>query len=153
MTGLRDFSLDRLNDMANGRMTLDGLLDVDSEGALEIIENIACASTYYSLAANLPNLGQIDNLPRLAIVETPATVDGTGIHPVHMGSLPEPIAELCRREITSARLCVEAAIEGNYDKALQCLLLDPIITDMDVARQILDDYLSAYQEHLPQFWD
>ena len=37
-------------------------------------------------------------------------------------------------------------------KALQSLLLDPVITDMDVARQILDDYLVTYREYLPQFW-
>jgi hypothetical protein len=30
--------------------------------------------------------------------------------------------------------------------------LDPVITDLDVARQILDDYLETYREHLPQFW-
>jgi alpha-galactosidase/6-phospho-beta-glucosidase family protein len=36
--------------------------------------------------------------------------------------------------------------------ALQALLLDPVITDMDVAKQILDDYLNAYKKFLPQFW-
>jgi hypothetical protein len=35
---------------------------------------------------------------------------------------------------------------------LQCLLLDPVITDLDVAQQIIDDYLRTYREHLPQFW-
>ena len=59
MAGLRDFSLDRLNEMANGNMTIEGLLDADSEGALEMIENIACAGNHYHLAANLPNVGQI----------------------------------------------------------------------------------------------
>ncbi len=37
--------------------------------------------------------------------------------------------------------------------ALQALLLDPVIRDLDVAKQILDEYLIAYQEHLPTFWD
>ncbi len=151
MAGLRDFSLDRLNDMADGNLTIDGLLETDSEGALEMIENIACAGSHYHLAANLPNVGQIANLPYGAAVETPVHVNGAGIHPVHVGPLPEPIAELCRRELTVAQLCVDAAVEGSYEKALQCLLLDPVITDMDVARSILDDYLQTYREHLPQF--
>jgi alpha-galactosidase/6-phospho-beta-glucosidase family protein len=43
-------------------------------------------------------------------------------------------------------------VNGDRQVALQCLLLDPVITDMDVARQILDDYLVTYREHLPQFW-
>jgi hypothetical protein len=39
------------------------LLDTDSEGALEMIENVAGGTTHYHLAANLPNVGQISNLP------------------------------------------------------------------------------------------
>ncbi len=152
MAGVRDFSLDRLNEMANGGMTVESLLETDSEGALEMIENIACGGKHYHLAANLPNEGQIANLPHGAIVETPVMVDGAGIHPVHTGALPEPVAELCRREITTAQLGVDAAVEGSYQKALQCLLLDPVIRDMNTAKQILDDYLKTYKEHLPQFW-
>ena len=92
MAGLRDFSLNRLNEMGDGGMTVDSLLDTDSEGALEMIENIAYAGNHYHLAANLPNMGQISNLPLGAAVETPVHVDGAGIHPVHVGALPEPVA-------------------------------------------------------------
>ena len=152
MAGLRDFSLDRLNEIANGSMSIDGLLDADSEGALEMIENITCAGNHYHLAANLPNVGQIANLPYGAIVETPVMVDGAGIHPIHVGALPEPVAELCRRELITAQLGVDAAVEGDREKALQCLLLDPAIRDLDSAKLILDDYLETYKEHLPQFW-
>jgi alpha-galactosidase len=69
-----------------------------------------------------------------------------------MGALPEPIAELLRRETTAAQLCVDAAVEGSREKALQCLLLDPVIRDIRTARKILDDYLTTYREYLPQFW-
>ena len=71
---------------------------------------------------------------------------------MHVGELPEGIAELCRRELTVAQLCVDLAVEGSREKALQCLLLDPMITDMDRAQAILDDYLTTYKEYLPQFW-
>jgi len=152
MASLRDFRLDRLNEMANGNMTIEGLLDTDSEGALEMIENVAGAGNHYHLAANLLNVGQVSNLPLGCTVETPVMVDGDGIHPVHVGALPEPVAELCRRETTVAQLCVDAAVEGSREKALQCLLLDPVISDIEVAKQILDDYLTAYKEYLPQFW-
>lgn len=151
MAGLRDFSLDRLNEMTNGSLPVDSLLDTDSEGALEMIENIAFAGSHYHLAANLPNVGQISNLPLGATVETPVHVNGAGIHPVHVGSLPEPVAELCRRELMIAQLGIDAVVEGSYEKALQCLLLDPVIVDMDTARNVLDDYLKTYKEHLPQF--
>jgi len=148
----REFELARLNDMASAEATIAGLLETDSEGALEMIENQICATTHYHLAANLRNEGQISNLPHGSAVETPVIVDGAGIHPIHVGALPEAIAELCRREITSAQLGVDAAIEGSREKALQCLLLDPVITDIETARKILDDYLISYKEYLPQFW-
>jgi len=150
--GLRDFSLDRLNDMADGHLTIESLLDTDSEGALEMIENLAGGGTHYHPAANRQNIGQIANLPFGATVETPVHVNSAGVNPVHVGELPEPVAELLCREITVGQLCVDAAIEGSREKALQCLLLDPMITDIGVAKQILGDYLTTYKEHLPQFW-
>ena len=152
MAARRDFELDRLNDMANGSSTIEGLLDTDSEGALEMIENVAGTGNHYHLAANLPNVGQVSNLPLGATVETPVQVNGAGIHPVHVGALPEPIAELLRRETTAAQLCVDSAVEGSREKALQCLLLDPVITDIGTAKKILDDYLTEYKEYLPQYW-
>ena len=150
--GLRNFSLDRLNDMADGHLTIDGLLDTDSEGALEMIENLAGGGTHYHVAANRPNIGQVANVPMGATVETPVQVSSAGVNPIHVGALPDPVAELLCREITAGQLCVDAAIEGSREKALQCLLLDPMITDIGVAKQILDDYLTTYKEHLPQFW-
>ena len=149
---MREFEHERLKSMADGEATIDGLKDTDSEGALEMIENVAGASTRYHLAANLSNQGQITNLPLGCTVETPVVVDGDGIHPVHVGAFPEPVAEILRREVTVAQLCVDAAVEGSREKALQCLLLDPVVNDFELAKQILDDYLTSYKEYLPQFW-
>ena len=47
---------------------------------------------------------------------------------------------------------VDAVVKGGRQLALQCLLLDPVITDLDVAQQVLDDYLLTYKEYLPSFW-
>lgn len=142
----------RMAAMAAGEEDITELRNADSEGALEMIENITFAGQHYHLAVNLPNQGQIPNLPSGAIVETPGVVTGAGIAAVNVGPLPESVAELCRRELAVVRLSVDAAVHGDRQAALQCLLLDPVITDMDVAQQILDDYLISYREHLPQFW-
>ena len=64
----------------------------------------------------------------------------------------DSVAELCRREIAAVQLGVDGAVHGDRELALQCLLLSPCVTDLDVARQILDDYLETYREYLPQFW-
>jgi alpha-galactosidase len=148
----RDEKHEDIRKMGSGEMGIDALKDASSEGALEVIQAISAAGNEYHLAVNLPNQGQISNLPVGAIVETPATLTGMGPLPLAMGALPEGVAELLRRELAVVKLCVDAAITGDRQLALQCLLLDPVITDLDVARQILDDYLTAYKEHLPQFW-
>mgnify|MGYP000863321041 FL=1 len=138
--------------MANGQMSIDGLRDADSEGALEVIECIAGSGEHYHLAVNLPNYGAILNLPAGAIVETPGVMSGAGVQAVTVGALPEAIAELCRRELAVVRLTVDAAVHGDRHAALQCLALDPLVHDLDMAQHILDDYLETYREYLPQFW-
>jgi alpha-galactosidase len=153
-TGNRSTDLERVRRMGSGEMDLDGLLEMDSEGALEIIEGIAGGSgtAYHALAVNLHNRGFIPNLPEGAIVEVPGLVSMAGITGVEVSPLPAAIAELCRREISAVQLCVDAAVHGDRQAALQCLLLDPVIRDIDTAQSILEDYLSAYRDVLPQFW-
>ncbi len=138
--------------MGSGEEPIDRLKENDSEGALEMIENIAGAGNHYHLAINLPNVGQIENLPLNAIVETPGHISGLGARGVAVGKLPAGVAELHRRELEVVRLAVDAAVSGDRRLALQCLLFDPVISDLDVAREVLDDYLVSYRQYLPQFW-
>ena len=149
----RDEGHEAIRKMGMGEMGIEGLREADSEGALEVIQAISGAGNEYHIAINMPNQGQISNLPAGAIVETPVTLTGMGPLPMAMGALPEGIAELLRRELAVVKLCVDAAVTGDRQLALQCLLLDPVITDLDVAQQILDDYLLTYKQYLPQFWN
>jgi len=57
----------------------EALLKIDRGGALEINENRARACTHCHLAANMPNEGQIADLPRGSILETRWMVDREGI--------------------------------------------------------------------------
>ncbi|MEA3334959.1 MAG: hypothetical protein U9R25_03560 [Chloroflexota bacterium] len=149
---LRRIGHDDIAEMGAGEKDIGFLREVDSEGALELIVNIAGAGNHYHPAVNLPNQGYIANLPDGSIVEVPGLVSGAGVQGVGVGNLPEPVAELLRRELTVARLGIDAAIHGDRQAALQCLLLDPIVSDLEVARLILDDYLKVYRDYLPQFW-
>lgn len=124
----------------------------NSEGALEVIENIIADGNLLWEAVNIPNQGQISNLPIDAIIELPGLLNASGVSGVPIGALPEGIAELLRREITISHLTVDAVVNGDRQLALQALLLDPVIRDMDVAKQVLTDYLTAYREQLPTFW-
>lgn len=138
--------------MGKGEKPIDKLKETNSEGALEVIERLAGAGNEFHLAANVANTGQICNLPLGAIVETPVVLSGMGVQPLAIGSLPEGVAEVCRRELAVVKLCVDSAVHGDRSLALQALLLDPVMTDLDVARAVLDDYLTEYKQYLPQYW-
>jgi alpha-galactosidase len=138
--------------MGEGKKSIAQLKQADSEGALEMIEAIAGAGNHYHLAVNLPNAGQISNLPEGAIVETPGLISGWGARGFPIGDMPEPLVELLRQELARVRLSVDAAAKGDRQAALQCLLLDPVIADIETAKAVLDDYLTSYRQYLPQFW-
>ncbi len=144
---------DEISDMAHGKKSGDDLRNVHSERAELIISAIVNNSYGYEPAVNIPNLGYIENLPYGAIVEVPAVVSANGVKGVGVGRLPEPAAELCRRQINIAEMAVEAAVKGDRDLMLQALALDPMVDDPKIARGLLDDYLKAEREYLPQFFD
>ncbi|MCG8478764.1 MAG: alpha-glucosidase/alpha-galactosidase, partial [Spirochaetales bacterium] len=100
---------------------------------------------------NVPNEGLIPNLPADAVVEVPGTSSGLGIRGLSMPALPEPIAELCRRELAYSSIAVDACYHGDRDLALQALLLDPTVNDVESARDVLDHLLTEFAQYLPQF--
>lgn len=140
-----------MSSMAAGDFAIDGMRDAESEGAAELIEALGGGESYLDETVNVPNRGAISNLPEDAIVELPAFISPSGIQPLQLGQLPEPIAELCRRETALVELVVDAAVSGDRTLALRALLLDPMINDIDCARAILDDYLTTFAPYLPQF--
>jgi alpha-galactosidase len=134
-----------------GERSVDELKWAISEGVPEIVEAITFDDNAYHGQLNLPNSGLIPNLPDDGIVEVPGVVSGLGIQGLNFPPLPEGIAELCRRELALSSLVVDAVVTGDRQLALQALLLDPMMNDIDRARAILDDFLTAFAEYLPQF--
>jgi len=142
----------RLRRWAGGKEPVAELLQRRSgEIAVPIITGVLGNTHQYELAVNVPNAGFIPNLPSWAIVEVPATIDATGVHGVHVGPLPEPIAAMCRTQIAVIDRMVEAAVHGDRNAALQALLLDPVVNGISQAEAILDEMLEVHKDFLPQF--
>lgn len=147
----RDLNWYLLGQMAAGKMSIDAMREAKSEGAVELIEGIWGNLNHYEEAVNVLNRGAISNLGPDVIVELPALINSMGVQPLPVGPLPPPIAELCRREAALVDLVVDAAVSGDRQMALQALLLDPMIDDVQRAEAILNDYLTQFAAYLPQF--
>ncbi len=138
-------------EIVRGERSVEELRGLRSESIPEIVEGITFNDNAYHHQLNLPNNGLIPNLPDDAIVEVPGIISGLGMRGLNMAPLPEPIAELCRRELAYSSLVVDACYHGDKDMALQALLLDPMINDVERARAILDNFMVEFDEYLPQF--
>lgn len=148
---VREFLHNMMGQMASGEMSVEGMRSAHSEGAVELITAVSGNENYYDETVNIPNRGAIANLPPEAIVEVPALVSGLGVNGIRLGAMPEPIAELLRREAALVEMVVETAVSGDRHLALQTLLLDPMINDIGRARAVLDSYLTSFAQYLPQF--
>ncbi|TVQ38852.1 MAG: hypothetical protein EA384_08055 [Spirochaetaceae bacterium] len=137
--------------IVEGSEPVEKLRNLRSEGVPEVIEGVHFDLNTYIHQLNLPNRGLIPNVQPDAIVEVPGVSSGLGVNGLSMPPLPEPIAELCRRELAYSSVVVDACYHGDRDLALQALLLDPTVNDIDTARTVLDRLLGEFAEYLPQF--
>ena len=141
----------QIAEMSNGARPVDELRTGSGERAIPVLLAMRDNGNQYELALNLPNDGYIRNLPDESIVEVPAIVSGDGPRGFPMGDLPPAIAAWAANQVYVVELAVDAAVTGDRSIALQALLADPVINDVEVAERILDEYLSVHAEWLPQF--
>ena len=107
------------------------------------------AERIYSV--NLPNRGQVPNLPEGAIVESPAISTTTGFRPLMLPALPAGIAGTLATRFMWVETIVEAALEGSREKFIQALILDGAVDSIETAANLADDLLAAQAQYLPQF--
>ncbi len=109
--------------------------------------------TRRELPVNIPNAGQVPDVPADAVVESICTVDGEGVRGRDVASLPPPYAELVRRHVAVAELTVAAALEGDRSLADAAFFLDPLAGRGDLHRTeaMVDELLGATATWLPQF--
>jgi alpha-galactosidase len=140
-----------LLDQLRGPEPPESLFRPGGELCVPIICDIELDRGAFREAVNVLNTGPlIANLPGSAAVEVPATVDARGIHPVPVGSLPEPFAELIRRQCTICELVTEGYRTRTRKPLLQALLLDPCVNSSVEAGRLLDEMLLLQREYLPQ---
>jgi alpha-galactosidase len=107
----------------------------------------------YTTNVNLPNRGQIPNLPLGIIVETNATFRDDSVDPVFAGPIPEGVWQLVSRSADSQSMVARAARERNLDIAFQAFANDPLVNlDFKDARALFDEMIDNTKKYLSEYF-
>jgi len=147
---LKEMADERIQKLLSGEEPL--MLRRSPEAASPIIQSLETGEESIHVM-NLPNRGQIANLPREAVVETMGVAGAHGAEGIAIGDLPTGVASIVRRLVDVQELTVEAGLTGDRALALQAMRLDPMVTDWDAAEKMLGELLEANRDWLPQFFD
>jgi galacturan 1,4-alpha-galacturonidase len=103
---------------------------------------------------NIPNRGQIPNLPLGAVVETNALFRRDQISPVFAGPMDSDILGLTMRHVTDQQMILRAAQTCDRKLAFAAFMNDPQMGKVDVndAQPLFDDMLLAQKKYLPKEW-
>ncbi|NLW87742.1 MAG: hypothetical protein GXY38_12810 [Planctomycetes bacterium] len=102
---------------------------------------------------NVPNSGQIANLPLGSVVETAMRVDRNGFSPITFGELPEIIQAFIEPYTHVFGMVVDACFAGDKHQALQALRLDPLCSHLnaDQVNQMGRRLLNAHKKFITAF--
>lgn len=101
---------------------------------------------------NTMNKGAITGIPYDSSVEVSCIITKEGPIPMTIGELPVAVRGLIQQIKSFEILAVEAAVTGEYDKALLAMTINPLVHSDKVAKKILDEMLEAHKKYLPQFF-
>lgn len=99
---------------------------------------------------NLPNRGQVANLPMGAVVETNAHFSRDSVRPILAGALPAPVAQLVAPHAFAQEAILSAAIARDAWAAFPAFLNDPLMTaGPSEAEKLYAKMLDATAAYLP----
>ncbi len=145
--------------MEKSRTMVSGERAVDLEPSGEegiLLMKALCGLDRVVSNVNLPNAGQISNLPLGAVVETNAVFARDSVRPVLAGALPEEIRRLILPHVENHALTLRAALECDRELVVRAFLNDPNTkakcADEAAVRALVDDMLAGTAKYLPAGW-
>ena len=144
----------QIHAVLSGELPLEPFMRTEStEAANKIIHAVVSGGEYTGIM-NLPNAGQIANLPHEAVVETFGVIDQAGASASGHLEVPAGVQNILEYHIHQQEMTVQAALTGSWELALQVLLNDPLSSRLTIsqAHQLLHVLLEANRRYLPQFF-
>lgn len=101
---------------------------------------------------NIPNVGQISNLPLGAVVETNAVFRADSVTPVMTGDVPMQIYPLISRICTEQEEVSEAIANRDVERIFNAFANDPLVTcSYDDARKMFKEMVMNTKEYLTMY--
>ena len=98
------------------------------------------------LPVNLPNAGQVTDLPDGVVVECMGSIEGGTVSARDVASAGAA-GEHLRRVVASQELTVQAALDGDRDLVLQAMLADPVAGSLPF-EHVTGDHRRDARRHL-----
>ncbi len=101
---------------------------------------------------NLPNAGQIPNLPRDAVVETNASFTGGKLQPVVAGNIPASIFPQIANVCAIQECIADASLRRDLGAAFCGFVCDPLVTiSVHDARKLFDEMVDNTGKYLTEY--
>lgn len=145
--------LEKSRAMASGQQAVD--MEPSGEEGVLLMKALAGLGQVIS-NVNLPNAGQIPNLPLGAVVETNAVFDRDSVRPVLAGPLPEELYRLTAPHVENHARVLQAALRCDRELVVEAFLHDPNTagkcTGKAAIRRLVDDMIAGTAKYLPKGW-
>ncbi len=143
--------LQRSDDLISGKEEID-LTPSGEEGHLLLKALLGLGDLVSNV--NIPNRGQIPNLPLGSVVETNALFGAGRIEPVHAGALPGNILPLIARHVYNQENTLRAALTCDRKLGYSTFMNDPQMAAVlpEDGQKLFDDMLEAQRKWLPEKW-
>lgn len=143
--------MQRSDDLIAGKEQLD-LKGSGEEGHLLLKAVLGLGDMVSNV--NIPNRGQIPNLPLGAVVETNAFFGCDRIEPVHAGPMPANILPLVARHVYNQENTLRAAMTCDRKLAFSTFMNDPQMgaVSLEDGQRLFNDMLENQRKYLPKEW-
>ena len=103
------------------------------------------------MVVSCENKGALPDIEDDAIVEVSARITRHGAEPLAFGHFEPAVRGMVQLMKAMEETIIEAALTGNYNKALEAFQINPLVKHGKCAQALLDEMLVAHKKYLPQF--
>lgn len=152
-----DRVFDDMADQAFGRKPLETIDDNEAgetfrdEDLFIDVLSAVMGGTSVERTINLPNTGQVSNLPLGAVLEGTTLINSAGFHPLNYGELSPGLTAILQRILGAQALTVEASLKADRKLVVQAFMADLTANKKADAEKLVDVILSTHKKYLPQF--